>query len=254
MRWDGYKTCTKCSVRKYREEFHRDKRHPADKLSGWRAICKDCFNARVRAATEAEPEKFKARARAYYAAHRQERIAYVARWQNENREKVRMTRALHRHGSENVLAGLLVKQDGRCYLCGREMSIPESGSVGVRHHTATVDHDHDCPVGHDERYYTCEVCRRGAACSRCNMLISFGEENPDLLRFIAGNLERALASTAERKAQYVTPTCFCENCGDEITYHGKGQWPKKFCSRRCNERKRTERRRLERELVRGLVQ
>ena len=77
-------------------------------------------------------------------------------------------------------AALLAAQDGRCYLCTEPFRAEEKGAVHI-------EHDHRCcPSG-----YSCERCRRGLACRRCNMLVGKVLDDPALLRLIAGNLEKA---------------------------------------------------------------
>ena len=97
---------------------------------------------------------------------------YMSRW--------RLAKA---HGMTPAdVAALIDKQDGRCYLC--------TEILPVKKQAIHIDHDHRCcPAG-----YSCERCRRGLACRRCNMLAGKVFDNPALLRLIAENLEKALAS------------------------------------------------------------
>lgn len=44
------------------------------------------------------------------------------------------------------------------------------------------------------------ACRRGLACTRCNLLIGMADDDPDLLRLIADNLESAIEACRARIA------------------------------------------------------
>lgn len=78
-------------------------------------------------------------------------------------------------------------QDGRCYLCQREIGTDCKG---------VIDHDHRCcAIGK-----SCEVCRRGLACQRCNSLIGLAGDDAELLETIAQNLRQAVAAVTQRLA------------------------------------------------------
>jgi hypothetical protein len=80
------------------------------------------------------------------------------------------------------------KQDGRCYLCERQLPADRSKIV--------IDHDHDCcKPGPSGQSFSCGYCRRGLACDSCNTGISRFGEDPQLLRLVADNLERSQATT-----------------------------------------------------------
>jgi hypothetical protein len=81
---------------------------------------------------------------------------------------------------------MLEVQGGCCYLCGDEITLE----------SAIIEHDHRCC----ERPFTCAVCRRGLACSRCNNVIGSALDDPDRLRRIADSLEIAKALVEERMA------------------------------------------------------
>lgn len=78
------------------------------------------------------------------------------------------------------------EQDGNCYLC--ERPLPPS-----RQHIH-IEHDHACCP--DNR--TCRFCRRGLACFDCNHAIARLGEDPQRMRLVADNLERAKAVTTAR--------------------------------------------------------
>ena len=102
--------------------------------------------------------------------------------------KIQFATMIRIHGPEYpvVFAEMWAAQDGRCYLCRRELD------PGKAH----MDHDHRCcPDG-----ASCSRCRRGLACRACNTLVGSAEDDPARLRLIADNLEAALALAAERLA------------------------------------------------------
>jgi Recombination endonuclease VII len=160
--------------------------------------------------TPEQLEKRRAKGRRYYARNRERRIAESTTWKKEHPEQVRQHKKANRKreramtpdpqtyrirkwrhgpGHEAMWVTFWDEQNGLCYLCGDPLN---TGSYRDIH----VDHDHTCcPKGR-----TCEYCRRGLACSRCNTLIGAAEDNPDLLRRIADNLEPVLRATRARIA------------------------------------------------------
>lgn len=98
----------------------------------------------------------------------------------------------HQHGAEKdvLLPQMFEDQEGSCYLCGSALTLESIREVHI-------DHDHSCD-GHSVRK-TCEICRRGLACRRCNTLIGLAGDNPLLLRRIADNLEAANGGVCQRR-------------------------------------------------------
>jgi hypothetical protein len=84
-------------------------------------------------------------------------------------------------------------QDGKCYLCGDPLPSLEGHGYALPH----TDHDHACC----RRGSHCEKCRRGLACRACNQLIGVAHDDPDRLRRIADNLERAKELVQQRMAE-----------------------------------------------------
>jgi len=82
---------------------------------------------------------------------------------------------------------MLDEQDNRCYLCQRKFG---EGKANTPH----VDHDHSCCSG--ER--TCGACIRGLACDNCNWGIGRFNDDPALMRRVAGALEAAQTRLKER--------------------------------------------------------
>lgn len=79
-------------------------------------------------------------------------------------------------------------QQGLCYLCGDPL--PDDRA------RVAVDHDHRCCP----RKKSCEYCRRGLACNRCNLLIGWAKDDPQLLRLIADKLEAVITAATRRIA------------------------------------------------------
>ncbi len=123
------------------------------------------------------------RSRRYREAH-PERVREQARRYREANPGQAMRR---NHGLRaGDWAALRAAQDGRCYLCGDPL--PEDGRAVV------VEHDHRCcPPSR-----SCPRCRRGLAHHVCNAVIGLAGDDPELLRRIAANLQRALRLVVRR--------------------------------------------------------
>ncbi|MEW2301981.1 endonuclease VII domain-containing protein [Streptomyces sp. NPDC006655] len=67
-------------------------------------------------------------------------------------------------------AALLESQGGGCAICGTQPT-PEDGMH--------VDHDHGCCP---PRKKSCGKCVRGLLCSRCNLMIGYAKDDPEVLR------------------------------------------------------------------------
>jgi hypothetical protein len=144
---------------------------------------------------KADPERWAAaqtKQHEYYLANREKILKRTAEAQkNLPREIKTRYSAKWRHGQpvDELRAAMWSLQDGKCYLCGDPLS-----SDGNRY--VHIDHDHRnlcC-----SRYRTCEICRRGLACANCNTLVGKGGDDPEKLRLIADNLERAMILVDER--------------------------------------------------------
>jgi Recombination endonuclease VII len=160
-----------------------------------------------------EEQKVKRRAvyRRHHAKYAEKRRAYARQWRKDHPEQVKANKRRsherikaqtgrnpqlssirkwrHGPGHEVMWTTFWDAQDGKCYLCGDPLSTENYRDIHV-------DHDHTCcPKGR-----TCEYCRRGLACTRCNKLIGAAEDDPELLRRIAGNLEPVLKATRARIA------------------------------------------------------
>jgi len=95
-------------------------------------------------------------------------------------------RVAWRESRQKLISSYWEAQAGRCYLCGDKL--PAGTAHGIH-----LDHDHTCcPKGTKG----CERCRRGLACLPCNLLIGYGQDDPERLRRIAGNLAAAKSRAA----------------------------------------------------------
>lgn len=160
--------------RRYREA-NPEKVRAARRSSRARAVYKQWtddnraqLNAQARARYAADPEKERARNR--------------GRPRPDN--QARQRRQAHGVGIDAAFARMWEQQGGKCYLCGIYL-VPWA---------AYIEHDHRCcPPGK-----TCPDCRRGLACDYCNLLIGLADDDPELLRRIAYNLELAKNAVSAR--------------------------------------------------------
>jgi hypothetical protein len=146
---------------------------------------------------EANLEQVRARSREYYRANAAKVLDYKRGYHEANGTKIRQATLERRHGPGIAAdwAAMWEAQQGRCYLCGRDMD-PDG---------AHIEHWHGCP-GHDPKK-SCRACRRGLAHEHCNLVIGWAADDPSLLRTIADNLEQANADIAARQAvmpQHIT--------------------------------------------------
>ncbi len=93
----------------------------------------------------------------------------------------------HGTNAQAVFTAFWGAQGGCCYLCGDPFPSKTPSE-------AHIDHSHDCcPYGR-----SCDICRRGLACGRCNKLIGLADDDPARLRRIADALEAANRSMTAR--------------------------------------------------------
>lgn len=154
----------------------------------------------------ANRERARAQKRKQYAADGQRQREYQRKYYAENRAKIAARRKLSRkpddprasrrdhlkltHGlDEAAWQAIWDAQGGCCYLCDDALEFA----------TTHVEHHHGCAAGHSLKK-SCRYCRRGLACQACNLIIGRAGDEPDLLRIIADNLERANADVAVRQA------------------------------------------------------
>lgn len=167
------KRCKKCGEVKPIDEFHRAK----GMADGHRNECKDCHRARMRV---------------WYAENREQAIAGVHRWRQENKEHLRDYRrdyrsrrkAETREGhlrrkfgiTQADYEAILEMQRGGCAICGKE-----PGKISLH-----VDHDHA----------TSEV--RGLLCVGCNNALGQFHDDRELLTRASDYLSGAESAVAER--------------------------------------------------------
>jgi Recombination endonuclease VII len=226
----------------------------------------DKVRERRRRYEEAHKEEQRARARAHYEQHgeevrsanRQRRILaspeQVAdlqekkrQWYQENRDRIlekvkdkrqleRSYRKLSAHGVdyEVLFAALWEAQGGNCYLCGDPLLHDQPREVHL-------DHDHRCcPLNK-----SCERCRRGLACRRCNYLIGLAKDDPDCLRRIADGIEEANKAVSERMQQPrqeragTSREMACSYCSTPFTaFRSDALYCSTLCANRASEERR----------------
>ena len=176
--------------RRYRE---RNKEKIRERRRRYRQEHKEEIREYVRRSRAADPEKFRQRTRQWQAEN-PERV----REYNRSRAPLRAAMATnHGRNWREAYAALWDAQDGRCYLCGRELQ--EDATYG-RGGAVVIDHDHRCCPPRR----SCDYCRRGLACHPCNRAIGLLNDDPELLRRVADALEATLARVDKRLSQRVS--------------------------------------------------
>lgn len=184
----GHRRCRACHNERVKISYAADPRPARERKRQQHAIDGDRINARRRARDAARIDEVREMDRARYAASPRKREGIYSR--------------RHSGMQPHEWAQMWQAQDGRCYLCGRDL--PEDRRF------VHVDHDHRCcPPG-----ASCSTCRRGLACNSCNALIGHAQDDPARLRRIADALEIALLAVAERmNARPVQDQLFSEEAG-----------------------------------------
>jgi len=182
---------------------NRDKKSEYDRQ--YRAANAEKLREKRAAYYQANRGKWRERDRQYYAENRDDVLArvkshadanrpqiqeYKRRYYRSNGSKVRQKVLEGSHGRDITAdwAVMWDAQQGRCYLCERDMD-PDD---------AHVEHWHGCAAHGPKK--SCRHCRRGLAHQNCNLVVGHAADDPSLLRIIAGNLERANADIAARQA------------------------------------------------------
>lgn len=92
---EGMKCCRKCGNVKSNSEFYA-----APKLKcGLHSWCKPCCTGRVRQSQRDNPDRERARARAYYLGHKKEKLLRAKEWRLANPERFR---ELKRRGNDKA--------------------------------------------------------------------------------------------------------------------------------------------------------
>jgi len=170
-------------IREYNQQYYVENREEVlARAREYQAENGDLIRGRARNAYAANPEKVKA-----YHAGRSARGVY------------RFRHLWKAHGLDLAKwAALWEAQDGRCYLCRRELDARNTRKVHVEHWHGCGAHPSDS---------SCNACRRGLACSSCNLILGIVQDDPELLRAIAANLEvanRDVSARQEKAPQQLT--------------------------------------------------
>lgn len=146
--------------------FHKqNNRHRPD--------CKDCVNGRSKKAYEADSGRKLVSNKKWQGAHPEKARGYT------RKSVARFAPGGYAHRmSHEEWEWRWQEQDGRCYLCGLDLT------EAVR---ICIEHDHRC-CGPSR---SCERCRRGLSCINCNSVVGLAREDPGVLHRIADNLQAA---------------------------------------------------------------
>jgi hypothetical protein len=145
--------------------------------ANWYKENSDQVRERVRRRADANREAIREDNRKRYAAN-------PAKWHADGLKR--------KHGLDDAgWARMWEEQEGLCYLCHREMDPSNTRD-------AVVEHWHGCSA-HGPKF-SCSGCRRGLACNACNVIVGMARDNPELLRVVADNLEKANAVVQVRQA------------------------------------------------------
>jgi hypothetical protein len=185
------KLCTKCGVKKNKEEFANDCRKD-DGLNTW---CRECCAIANKKRYDANPEKYKKRQREYNKTHKEyiresnrkyyeknaaECIAYSRKWYKNNKEKAKDTNLKYTYGiSLEDYNKILRAQNYVCAICGNPR-----GAKNL-----FVEHCHS----------TGEV--RGLVCHSCNYALGYLHDDVTrarkLLEYLLGSNKSSVAHLAK---------------------------------------------------------
>jgi Recombination endonuclease VII len=155
----------------------------AERTEKYRAENREKVNEAARKYRAANREKVNDAARKYRQAHpdrtRESHRKNYYKDVEYTREQARQAVRRRAHGPlvDVWFARAWESQQGCCYLC--EEALDPDGMIHI-------DHDHNCCPPRK----SCDNCRRGLACPRCNHVIGKAKDDPDLLRRIADNLAK----------------------------------------------------------------
>jgi len=184
------KKCNKCGKMKPLSEYHKHSAAP----DGLRYSCKTCGNVRLAEYRKNNAKIYKAMIRKWKDKNKEklrkqrqtpERKAYMKKWRQKPEIKERTAKRQRKYRAKNkekiasiqrksILKGTygvtiewyeqkLKEQDGLCAICGSDN--PQRSNTK----NFSIDHNHA----------TNEV--RGLLCVRCNTLIGYADENPNIL-------------------------------------------------------------------------
>lgn len=192
------------------EKTHCPSGHPYDEANTYRSPrgerrCRRCHNEQVKGYYAADPEPVRTRRREEWATvgehrNRQQRVRRAgedgglirererARYAESPAKRLSIWSRRHSGLTPGAWDALWQEQQGRCYLCGDALdsTANEPGKTGGNRRVV-VDHDHSCC----RPGRSCERCRRGLACGKCNLAIGLLNHDPARLRRVADALEKA---------------------------------------------------------------
>lgn len=106
--------------------------------------------------------------------------AHQAEHDAHRRTEKERRRRFRRHGlTEERYLAILRSQGDACAICG---ATEPNGGRGGWH----IDHDHSCCSGP----WSCGNCIRGILCGRCNNMIGYADERPEVLAAAADYVRR----------------------------------------------------------------
>lgn len=162
----GRYRCSTCHQWLSPESFSRSSRY----TSGRTSRCRSCTAERSRRARQEDPDRFRGYRKPRPPEVRERAKARMREKRAANPEAFR-SETLRKYGiTQEEYDALVAAQDGRCAICKK---LPDCGK-GKRLH---VDHHHASG----------QV--RALLCARCNVMIGYALESPDILRAAATYLE-----------------------------------------------------------------
>lgn len=150
--------------------------HTAQRLTS-SGLCFECTSQRAKKWRQENPNKV----REFNAARKSKVFRTADRKRRRERYKVdpsyrdsvREEGLKHRYGKDIKYEEMYTKQKGCCAICGSK----DPGDISIKN--LCVDHDHE----------SSKV--RGLLCTRCNKLIGFARENPDILKLALAFLTKS---------------------------------------------------------------
>ena len=144
------KVCCHCKVDKNISLFNRDIGRPDGKAR----ICRPCRAKTRKEQVQKKPEQYAKR---------------IKDNNIKNKEYKKLYAFQRRHGiTQEEMLGIL-NQQGGCKIC----KATEPGGTGYWH----VDHDHKCCGDR----FSCDNCRRGILCNRCNLMLGMARDSKEIL-------------------------------------------------------------------------
>jgi len=161
------KPCTRCKIWKPLTDFHKRAASP----DGLQPLCKSCKSNRDKAYIEADPErreKRKQRSKKWQKDNPEQYKEGLAKWKEANPDHKKYldkkyTLWSHYRLTIEDYVNMLNEQGGVCKICKEARRL-------------SVDHDHSCCPDK----LCCGKCVRGLVCQRCNMMLGFIENYPDV--------------------------------------------------------------------------